>query len=99
MPARNGTGPLGYGPGTGAGFGNCTGSALPGAGRFGRAGQRRAFGRGFRRRAYSTELDATLCPTFNKNEEAQIIRSQITSFEQQLASLNKRLRDLEDTSE
>lgn len=73
MPRFDGTGPLGFGPGTGWGLGPC------GAG----MGWRRGFGRGFGwRRFYTRKEESEVL-----KEETEILEEELKAIKERLAEL------------
>ncbi len=91
MPARDGTGPLGYGPRTGWGLGPC-----------GRGfGFRRGFGRGFGFRRFWGPAPAwgygpgyvPFEPT--KDQEIADLRAEREAIQQELRDIEARLKELE----
>ncbi len=96
MPRGDGMGPMGYGPMTGRGAGYCAGFARPGyASGFGFNR-----GRGYRRMYYACDLypyHNYAYPQDNMyaQDEKQVLLDQAKSLENQLASIKKRLDDLE----
>lgn len=109
MPRGDRTGPEGYGPRTGRALGYCSGYDSPGytkgiprGGRgygrgFGRGlGWRRGWGRGYypaRDPAYPAEPYQPI----SKDEEKQYLKDTITTLENELNSVKKRLQELSDT--
>jgi len=82
MPRFDGTGPSGYGPGTGWGLGPC------GAG----MGWRRGLGRGFgRRRSWGY---GPYQPQITKKEEKEILEEEVTGLEEELKAIKARLAEL-----
>ncbi len=73
MPKFDGTGPLGYGPGTGCGLGPC------GAG----VGFRRGFGRGFGGRRFYTKGEESEI----LKDEAGALESELKAIRERLAEL------------
>ncbi len=92
MPRRDGTGPMGMGPLTGKGTGNCAGYA---SNQFTNRAYRcgRIAGRGFRGRACCTG-------TFGRQEldERTDLKNQASFLEKQLQSIKERLKGLDDMS-
>ena len=82
MPRQNGTGPMGYGPGTGRGMGPCGG---------GMAWGRRAGGRGFGWRRFWGYYPA---PSVNKKEEAEILNEEAQILEDELKAVKARLEEI-----
>ncbi len=102
MPGGDRTGPMGAGPMTGRGMGNCTGvgAVRYGAGRgmgagFGyvcRRGNGRGFGRGYGfgrgfGRGYIVEQDYGRMPKEILEEQKEILREQIEAIEKQLKNI------------
>ena len=84
MPRFDGTGPLGYGPGTGWGLGPCGGGMA-----YGRRGLGRGRGFGWRRfRGYYPAY-----PT-SKEEEREILSEEAGLLEQELKDIKSRLSQL-----
>lgn len=99
MPGFNGTGPLGQGPVTGRGMGQCTGAvpagAVPARG-FG-FGMGRGFGRGRGRGFGPGPMPAGYGypqPAMETVDEKTAIENQINGLENQLEMLNKRLNEI-----
>ena len=113
MPGFNGTGPMGEGPMTGGGRGNCnpygrfSGGRGLGAGRgmrngFGRG---RGYGRGFGRRgAYPPQGEwynrgAYGVPySATPYDEANMLKAEAQAMKNELDALNKRIQELESQS-
>ena len=102
MPGGNGTGPMGMGPMTGRGAGNCAGlptagyaNTMPGRGfargRGGR-GSGRGFGRGMGFRGTSPNA---YNPAISSQEEAKILKTQASSMQNEINSINARIKELE----
>lgn len=87
MPRHDGTGPLGFGPGTGWGLGPC------GA----RMGWRRGGGRGFGRRgAWGYPYGAyPYQPQITKEEEKEMLKDEMAGLEEELKAIKARLNELE----
>ena len=83
MPRYNGTGPLGYGPGTGWGLGPC------GDGMAWRRGGGR--GRGFGWRKF---WDYYPTPTPTAKEEKKILEDEVVGLEEELKAIKARLAEL-----
>ncbi|MBN2198128.1 DUF5320 domain-containing protein [Candidatus Wolfebacteria bacterium] len=83
MPRHDGTGPLGYGPGTGRGLGPCGGGRARGRG-FGRG-----LGFGLRRNGNFNSV-----PNLTKEEEAQALSQEASLLEEDLKAINDRLTEL-----
>jgi hypothetical protein len=99
MPAQDGTGPLGRGPLTGGGRGNCSGTAARGpVGGFGR-------GRGYRNRYYATGLPvwarqadtgpAVAASGQGPREEVALLRDQAEALRSRLGDIEERLKQFE----
>jgi len=82
MPAFDGTGPLGLGPGTGWGMGPC------GAGMGWRRGL--GYGRGFGRRFWGYPYQ----PQITKKEEKEMLEDEVTDLEEELKTIKARLSEL-----
>lgn len=105
MPAGDGSGPRGAGPGTGRGLGFCAGYAQPGYASFGPGrGSGRGWGRGFgrgrgrgRRAGWAASAPGPWFgpPAVTAASEAELLKNQVAFYEQELANLNKRLGELE----
>ena len=80
MPNRDGTGPLGQGPMTGRGLGNC-GKGL---------GFRRGLGRGLGRGRFTSGSEISL----TKDQEKKILESEIKELEAEKIELEKQLKNL-----
>jgi len=89
MPRFNGTGPLGYGPATGRGMGYCTGFRGWGRG-FGAFGQFR----GPMNAAYFPQTT----PTVSKEEQLQMMETEINAQEAVLDSMRKQVEQLRNES-
>ena len=95
MPRYNGTGPLGFGPGTGWGLGPC------GAGMaYGRRGGGRGWGRGYGRGlgwgrfgVYSP-WGYPYQPQITKKEEKEMLEDEVTDLEEELKAIKARLSEL-----
>ncbi len=85
MPRYNGTGPLGYGPGTGRGLGPC------GAGMaYGYRGGGRGQGFGWRRFwGYGSYQ-----PQITKEEEKERLTQEVTNLQEELKATKTRLTEL-----
>ena len=81
MPRFDGTGPLGYGPGTGWGMGPC------GAG----MGWRRG-GRGFGRRRFGGP--GVYAPKITTSEETEMLTDEAAVLEEELKEIKARLAEL-----
>jgi len=92
MPAFDGTGPWGLGPGTGWGMGPC------GAGRAWRRGWGRGlgYGRGFGlRRFWGYPYGAyRYQPQITKKEEKEMLEDEVTDLEEELKAIKARLAEL-----
>ena len=86
MPAFDGTGPLGMGPGTGWGMGPC------GAGMAWRRGLGRGlgYGRGFGRRFWRYPYQ----PQITKKEEKEMLEDEVKDLEEELRAIRARLAEL-----
>jgi hypothetical protein len=86
MPAFDGTGPLGMGPGTGWGMGPC------GAGMAWRRGLGRGlgYGRGFGRRFWGYPYQ----PQITKKEEKKMLEDEVKDLEEELRAIRARLAEL-----
>ncbi len=102
MPRRDGTGPLGMGPMTGRGLGNCSASAvMPAEGfakmfGFGRRAGRGfgcGFGRGFgfRRNGFFGSDGFSVTP----DEELSVLKNQENVIENTLKNIKERISELE----
>ena len=80
MPRFDGTGPLGFGPGTGWGMGPC-GMGMD---------WRRGFGRGFGRFGGYYPYQ----PRITKKEETEILRDEAEALEEELQDIKERLTEL-----
>jgi len=101
MPGFNGTGPMGEGPMTGGGRGNCnpygrfSGARGFGGGRGMRNGFGRGhgYGRGFGRRgAYGVPYSAT------PYDEATMLKADAQAMKNELDAINRRIQELESQS-
>lgn len=86
MPRFDGTGPLGFGPGTGWGMGPC------GAG----MGWRRGSGRGFGRRRFwgNPYQPYPYQPQITKKEETEMLAEEAEALEEELKEIKKYLAEL-----
>lgn len=84
MPRYNGTGPSGYGPGTGWGMGPCGGGMAMRRGGFG--------GRGVGLRRFSRNYFYAE-PT--KKQESQLLSDEAKALEQELKDVKDRLAELQ----
>jgi hypothetical protein len=84
MPGLDGTGPRGYGPLTGGGFGPCgRGLAF-----------RRGFGRGFGLRG-PRGFQTTEPINLTKEEQKKILEAELKEIEAEKQEIEKRLKELE----
>jgi hypothetical protein len=84
MPRFDGTGPFGYEPMTGRGFGPCgRGLAF-----------RRGFGRGFNRGFGWGAYPATEPVTFTKEEQKKILEAELKEIEAEKQEIEKKLKEL-----
>lgn len=83
MPRMDGTGPMGYGPFTGRGFGPC-----------GR-GMRRGFGRGFVWRQFSGTAYTAEPVTLAKEEQKKILEAELKEIEAEKKEIQNKLKELE----
>lgn len=100
MPARDGTGPQGYGPLTGRGMGNCVGNwnhTVPRRGfGFGRGrGYGAGYGLGYGRRYNYPPAYAYGQSEVVRQEETQMLRAVAEDLTAELEAINKRLSILE----
>ncbi len=86
MPRFDGTGPGGYGPGTGRGIGPC------GAGTGFRRGSGRGLGRGFGRRGFWGYQPYQ--PQITKTEEKEILAEDMADLKEELKAIEARLAKL-----
>jgi hypothetical protein len=82
MPRQNGTGPMGYGPGTGWGRGPCGGGMAYG---------RRGGGRGLGWRRFWGHYPG---PDVSKKEEAEMLSEEADIMEEELKNIKARLADI-----
>ncbi len=82
MPRQNGTGPMGYGPGTGWGMGPCGGGMGYG---------RRSGGRGLGWRRFWGYYPA---PNMTKKEETDILSEEAQILEEELKAVKSRLDEI-----
>jgi len=94
MPGGDRTGPMGMGPMTGRGSGNCAvllpvghTNTMPGRG-FARGRGGRGLGRGFRR-----GMDYS--PVLSSQEEAKLLKTETSSMQNEINSINARIKELE----
>ena len=83
MPRQNGTGPMGYGAGTGWGMGPCGGGMAN--------GRRGGGGRGMGWRRFWGYYPG---PTLSKKDEAEMLAEEKEAMEEELNNLNARLAEL-----
>jgi hypothetical protein len=81
MPRFDGTGPSGYGPGTGWGMGPCGGGMGWGRG-YGR-GYGKGYGRGFGWRRF-----------YSRSEESDMLKDEVSALESELKAVRERLAEL-----
>jgi len=86
MPKLNGTGPMGYGPGTGWGLGPCGGGMA-----YGRRGTGRGLGKSFGWRRFWGYYPA---PTSGKEEEVEMLSEEAGLLEEELKAIKSRLAQL-----
>lgn len=100
MPGGDGTGPLGAGPMTGRGMGNCAGAAGPG---FGRGRGSAGGGRGWRHWFRATGLPGWMrfggfgtpfAVTPGADAEKQMLREQAQALQSQIDTINMRLNSM-----
>lgn len=99
MPRGDRTGPMGRGPRTGRGMGDCTGADWPGAAQFGRGF---GGGRGWRNWARATGLPRWMrfggaapfgaAPT--STDEAGLLQNEAEQLQAELDAIQKRLAEL-----
>jgi len=90
MPRYNGTGPLGFGPGTGWGLGPC------GAGMGWRRGFSRGLGGGFGWKRFGNyPLDSSYQTPITRKKEAEILKEETEVLEEELNAIKTRLNELE----
>lgn len=93
MPRLDGTGPAGYGPMTGGGFGRCAGYEAPrhGAGRTGGRGCRRMYHHtgmtGWERREYAVQAEDEKAFL---GREAEALESRLKDVRERIASLDEK---------
>jgi len=83
MPGLDGTGPMGYGPLTGRGFGPC--------------GRGFAFRRGFRREfgwRYWQRFPVTEPITLTKEEQKKILEAELKEIEAERQEIERKLKEL-----
>ena len=91
MPGRNGTGPMGYGPMTGRGFGPCGGGAAYGGRFYGRRmglGRGARFGGGFGGAGYYGPVE------LKAEEQKELLQERKSFLESELNDLQKHLDEL-----
>ena len=81
MPRQDGTGPQGYGPGTGGGFGPCGAGLQRGLGR--------DYGRGFRQRFAPMQS-----PVITEVQEKEFLEQELQTVEAEKQGIEKRLKEL-----
>ncbi|MDC7245999.1 MAG: DUF5320 domain-containing protein [Sphaerochaetaceae bacterium] len=103
MPRGNGTGPEGMGPMTGRGAGFCSGADSPGYMNVGRAGMgglgnRRFFGRGYRRTGYGRGFAPVsyAAPVYSPEVEQKNLENEISFLKNQVKSLEDRLANIKE---
>ena len=103
MPGRDRTGPMGAGPMTGWGDGDCTeqdAAAYSPRRSFGRSfGRGRGFGRGAGRRgryqAYGPWITPSWARSLNREQETSWLKSRDAELKDALVKINERLQGLE----
>lgn len=98
MPGLNGTGPRGLGPLTGRGMGVCGTNGATNAYGYGRGlGYGRGFGcgRGFRGYGYNNNFTQNSQIPMNAENEKSLLQNQEEFLKSQLASIQKRLDEIE----
>lgn len=103
MPRGDGTGPMGMGPMTGRGEGNCVGYAAPGSANRGVGfGRGVGGGRGFRRMLCLTGMPrwarlgfSTAMPGEQVLDEKTVLKNQEDFLEKQLQQIKERLKDFD----
>ena len=105
MPGGNGTGPMGMGPMTGRGAGYCAGLPTSGyadpalgrgfaRGRGGRGG--RSAGQGFGRSMGFRWMNPYISGSaLSSQEEAKLLKTQASSMQSEINSINARIKELE----
>lgn len=88
MPGRDGTGPYGFGPRTGRGFGPCAGYPVP---PYGGCGYGRGRGYHWMRAGYPV-----MPPAYDPTEEKADLENQVKFFESQLEQAKTRLKKMEE---
>ena len=102
MPGGDRTGPMGMGPMTGRGAGYCAGNptagysnTMPGRG-FARGRGGRGLGRGFGRgMGFRRMSPYTNGPVLSSQEEANLLKTQASSMQNEINSINARIKELE----
>ncbi len=94
MPGGNGTGPMGNGPMTGRGMGNCAGYA--GAGRFVRGCGMGFGGRGYRNRFWNSVPQQTA--GISTQQELAELKRQAELLHSSLDNINCRIEQIEKSS-
>ena len=100
MPGRDRTGPMGAGPRTGRGLGDCGGTPVnPGFGFWGGFGRGFGFGRGrggmgfgWRNRFFATGVPGWVAPT--PEQEVADLKAQADLMKGQLEAIQKRIDEL-----
>ena len=106
MPFGNKTGPMGQGPRTGRGAGNCTDTNVPGSanwGGFGRGGRGRGgFGNrnnfngagmfGWQRGAWGAQAPNVAAPT--REEEMGVLKNQVEALKNSLDEIERRINEI-----
>jgi hypothetical protein len=92
MPRFDGTGPIGQGPLTGRGMGNCTSNAIMPRFRMG-------FGRGFFRGrgfAWTPRMPAWQIqqPEITESEEKQYLEEELEVLKEEMKEIEKRLKEI-----
>lgn len=95
MPGRDGRGPLGQGPMTGRGLGNCN-PGYSGLGGYGRG--RGFFGRGFRKFGNWFGFGVNNAPVLSAQEESTLLKEDARAIEEELKRIQQRLSELEKES-
>ena len=89
MPGRDGTGPFGMGPRTGRSAGLCMGLG----GHFRRSMS--GLGRGRRNRLFSSDVSGKPRTGSSFSERIEFLKNQASFHQQSLATINKRIEELE----
>ncbi|MBF0102322.1 MAG: DUF5320 domain-containing protein [Desulfobacterales bacterium] len=87
MPRGDGTGPMGQGPMSGKGFGNCSGYQARGFGRG--AGYGKGFGYGFCNRAGFFSVPSSERETIVLQEESELLQNRLNNIKMRLDELGK----------